>query len=47
MVGQEIDRSAVGGELRYFQDGRSLFAYVDYPEVPDRLVLCDGLVRDE
>ena len=30
MVGSSIDRSAIGGELRYFQDGRSLFAFVDY-----------------
>jgi hypothetical protein len=28
--GELLDRAAVGGELRYFQDGRMLAAYVDY-----------------
>jgi hypothetical protein len=30
MVGDTIDRSAVGAELRYVQGSRSLFAYLDY-----------------
>jgi hypothetical protein len=30
MVGDSIDRSAVGGELRYVEGRRSLFAYLDY-----------------
>jgi hypothetical protein len=30
MVGDSIDRSAIGGELRYVEGRRSLFAYLDY-----------------
>jgi hypothetical protein len=43
----EVAERAAAALAALFAPRSRLFAYVDYPEVPDRLVLCDGLVRDE